>query len=78
MGVGKDVMVMMVSSEVIEKIDQLDFANMQSVIRYIDFLLHEQRNAPRKTHVQLGCLKGHLKYISDDFDARIDDFEEYM
>lgn len=69
---------MAITVDVIEKINQLDWANMQSAVRFIDFLLHEQQQTPRKTHVKLGCLKGRLKYISEDFDEPIEDFEEYM
>ena len=69
---------MAVSIEIMDKINQLNWANMQSVVRFIDFLLHEQQQTPIKTRVDLGCLKGHLRYISDDFDEPIEDFEEYM
>ena len=69
---------MAITVDVIEKINQLDWTNMQSAVRFIDFLLHEQQQTPRKTHVKLGYLKGRLKYISDDFDEPIEVFKEYM
>ena len=70
--------IMAITVDVIEKINQLDWTNMQSAVRFIDFLLHEQQQTPRKTHVKLGYLKGRLKYISDDFDEPIEVFKEYM
>ena len=69
---------MAVSAEVIEKLNRLDLTNMRAATRYIDFLLNEQEQRARKTHITFGCWEGQLKYISDDFDEPIDDFEEYM
>ena len=31
-----------------------------------------------KKPLQFGCMKGLVLYIADDFDAPLDDFEEYM
>ena len=31
-----------------------------------------------KKPLQFGCMKGLVLYISEDFDAPLDDFEEYM
>ena len=35
-------------------------------------------NGDKKEPLQFGCMKGLVLYIADDFDAPLDDFEEYM
>ena len=35
-------------------------------------------NGVGKKPLQFGCMKGLVTYIADDFDAPLDDFEEYM
>ena len=44
---------------------------------FIDFLLM-RREKRKKTHFELGALKGGLVYIADDFDKTPEEFEEYM
>lgn len=35
-------------------------------------------NGDKKKPLQFGCMKGLVTFIADDFDAPLDDFEEYM
>ena len=68
---------MAVATEVIEKLNQLDLRNMQSAMRYIDFLIHEQQKEKEQSAFQFDCWKGQLEYIADDFDDELDVFEDY-
>ena len=68
---------MAVSAEVIEKMGKLTSSNMEYAIHYIDYLLSQQQQPPRKTHIEFGCWEGQLKYISDDFDDELEVFEDY-
>ena len=68
---------MAVSAEVIEKLGQPDSSNMQHAVHYIEYLLNQQKNPPRKAHIEFGCWEGQLKRISDDFDEELDVFEDY-
>ncbi len=36
------------------------------------------KNGGEKKPLQFGCMKGLVTYIAEDFDAPLDDFEEYM
>ena len=69
---------MAVSAEMMENISKLSYTNRQSAARYIEYLLHRQQEESKKTHVKVGCLEGHLQYMSEDFDDPLEDFEEYM
>ncbi len=69
---------MAVSAEIIEKLNKLDLSNMRAAAQYIDFLLYNQTAKKRENGIEFGCWEGQLKYISDQFDEPIDDFEEYM
>lgn len=35
-------------------------------------------NGAEKQPLQRGCMKGLVLYMADDFDAPLDDFEDYM
>jgi hypothetical protein len=35
-------------------------------------------NGDSKKPLQFGCMKGLVTYISDDFDAPLEEFEDYM
>ena len=50
------------------------------VAKYIDFLKSKQTKKRKESQMmdRFDCLAGGLKYIADDFDAPLDDFEEYM
>lgn len=37
-----------------------------------------QANGGEKKPLQFGCMKGLVLYMADDFDAPLDDFEDYM
>jgi hypothetical protein len=45
------------------------------VMDYIEFL--EKKYKASKPHPKAGCMKGTFK-MTDDFDAPLDDFKEYM
>ena len=52
--------------------------NLQAeVIDFIDFLLSKNLGNTKKKKPKFGCLKGKIK-ISEDFDAPLEDFKEYM
>lgn len=36
------------------------------------------KNGQKKKPLEFGCMKGLVLYIADDFDAPLDDFEDYM
>lgn len=36
------------------------------------------KNGGEKKPLQFGCMKGLVTYMADDFDAPLDDFEDYM
>jgi len=64
---------------ILEKIKMIPVAYQQEVEDFIDFILQkkvnkkDEGNNPRK----LGLLKGKMK-MSDNFNAPLDDFKEYM
>ncbi|QXU41840.1 DUF2281 domain-containing protein [Pedobacter sp. D749] len=64
---------------ILEKIKMIPVAYQQEVEDFIDFILQkkvnkkDEGNSPRK----LGLLKGKMK-MSDDFNAPLDDFKDYM
>jgi hypothetical protein len=47
------------------------------VYDFIDFLLSKQRKDDIEKKPHFGCAKGRFK-MSDDFDAPLEDFKEYM
>lgn len=68
---------MAVSAEIIEKMGQLNSSNMRHAVHYIEYLLNQQQQPSRKTHIEFGCWEGQLKHISDDFDEELEVFEDY-
>ena len=63
---------MAVAAEVNEKLNQLDHLGMESVMRYIDFLIYEQQKEKEQSSLQFDCWKGQLEYVVDDFDDELD------
>jgi hypothetical protein len=41
-------------------------------------LSKREKNGGEKKPLQRGCMKGLVLYMADDFDAPLDDFEDYM
>ena len=60
-----------------QKISQLPLEVRREVSDYVDFLLHKYRiRKPVKPFA--GCMKGTVTWMSEDFNAPLDDFKDYM
>jgi hypothetical protein len=59
-----------------EKVRSLSPLGQQEVADYVDFLLlkHKPESA---TKPHAGCMKGTVVFMSDDFNAPLDDFKDY-
>lgn len=62
---------------------QLNAANQKQASDFMDFLLARQQQGTEtsktaRREIRLGVWKEEPYYISDDFDAPLDDFKEYM
>ena len=64
---------------ILEKIKMIPLAYQQEVEDFIDFILQKKVNLqnPSNNKRKLGLLKGKMK-MSDDFNAPLDDFKEFM
>lgn len=64
---------------ILEKIKMIPVAYQQEVEDFIDFILQKKvnKNDKVKTARKLGLLKGKMK-MSDDFNAPLEDFKDYM
>jgi hypothetical protein len=63
---------------VIKKINMLSPDMQEEVFNFIDFMLSKQKKAKATGHKPVfGCAKGQF-IMSDDFDAPLEDFKEYM
>lgn len=64
---------------ILEKIKMIPVAYQQEVEDFIDFILQKKVNKKGKDKAKrrLGLLKGRMK-MSDDFNAPLDDFKNYM
>jgi hypothetical protein len=52
--------------------------NLRSEVNdFIDFLLSKKTEKGKEPKPQFGCMKGEV-YMSDDFDAPLEDFKDYM
>jgi hypothetical protein len=60
-----------------EKIHQLPPKIQQELSDYIEFLLQKYQVDTSKKPF-FGCMKGTVTWMSDDFNAPLDDFKEYM
>jgi hypothetical protein len=59
------------------KIHQLPPKGRLELANYVDLLLHKYRaDEPKKPF--FGCMKGIVTWMSDDFNAPLDDFKDYM
>ncbi|KQM66405.1 hypothetical protein ASE74_08350 [Pedobacter sp. Leaf216] len=64
---------------ILEKINMMPIAYQQEVEDFIDFILQKKVNKKNEEKQQrkLGLLKGKMK-MSEDFNAPLDDFRDYM
>lgn len=60
---------------IIRQIDDLPEESLIELEKLISKLRVNKKTAPKR---QLGCMKGLVIYMADDFDAPLDDFKEYM
>jgi hypothetical protein len=65
--------------QILEKIKMIPVAYQQEVEDFIDFILQKKvdKKDKEKSKRKLGLLKGKMK-MSDDFNAPLDDFKDYM
>ncbi|TAK61816.1 MAG: DUF2281 domain-containing protein [Bacteroidetes bacterium] len=59
------------------KISQLQNSEQLKVIELVDSLLNTKKSTRKQKHPKSGCMKGTFT-MSDDFDAPLEDFQEYM
>ncbi|SDG21313.1 Protein of unknown function [Pedobacter terrae] len=64
---------------ILEKIKMIPVAYQQEVEDFIDFILQKKdlKRSEKKSSRKLGLLKGKMK-MSDDFNAPLEDFKDYM
>ena len=60
------------------KVKQLPFEARQEVSDYLDLLLFKYSNSKPEVKPYAGCMKGTVTWMSDDFNAPLDDFKDYM
>ena len=59
------------------KVKQLPFVARQEVLEYLNFLLYKYKDN-NSVKPYAGCMKGTVTWMSDDFNAPLDDFKNYM
>jgi hypothetical protein len=65
-------------SEVLEeKVKQLPSEARREVSDYVDFLLYKYQ-VRQTVRPHAGCMKGTFTWMSDDFNAPLEDFNEYQ
>lgn len=62
--------------QILEPEAEAELAEMESK-KLIKLSKHEDQNGSKKP-LQFGSMKGLVLYMADDFDAPLEDFEEYM
>lgn len=68
----------MKAAQLIQKIEKLPLFEKKEVEDFVEFLLYKKaKKIDAITEREFGFFKGKIK-ISDDFDAPISDFNEYM
>ena len=67
----------MVSNALYSKIDLLPPNKVAELLNFIDFLLQKEQKVKQERKPVFGCAKGKFR-LSDDFDAPLEDFQEYM
>jgi hypothetical protein len=61
---------------IVYQIEELSEESLIEVEKLITQLKSKQLQKPKRRLI--GCMKGLVTYIADDFDAPLDDFKEYM
>ena len=67
----------MTESQLFQQINSLPEAMKQEVMDFIEFLKHKSKPSKKKKERKFGCAKGFFK-MKDNFDAPIEDFNDYM
>lgn len=67
----------METSVLYQKVHQLPLSLQQEVLDYVDALLRKSHERSLRTP-RAGCMKGTFTCMSDDFNAPLGDFKEYM
>ena len=67
----------METSVLYQKVHQLPFSMQQELLDYVEFLLRKSHDRTLRKP-RAGCMKGTFTYMSDDFNAPLDDFKAYM
>jgi hypothetical protein len=66
-----------VTGAMIKKIHQLPPSVQHELSEYIEFLLQKYRGDASK-RPSFGCMKGTVTWMSDDFNAPLEEFKDYM
>jgi hypothetical protein len=71
---------LVVKNSIHHKLHQLPQEAQYEVADYVEFLLYKHgiNMVQQKPHPYAGCMKGTVVWMSDDFNAPLDDFKEYM
>ncbi len=67
----------MTTTTLISKISTLPNSLKQELMDYVESLLKKHQATKSKKHPKAGCMKGTFE-MSADFNAPLDDFNEYM
>ena len=67
----------MTNTALISKISTLPNSLKKELLDYMEFLIKKHHATKSKKHPKAGCMKGTFK-MSEDFNAPLDDFKEYM
>jgi len=59
------------------KVNRLPFEAHREVSDYLDFLMYKYRQS-ETAKPYAGCMKGAVRWMSDDFNEPLDDFKDYM
>ena len=59
------------------KVKNLPCEAHREVSDYLDFLMYKYRKS-ETVKPYAGCMKGAVKWMSDDFNEPLDDFKDYM
>ena len=68
------------TAEIIDKIAELPAAQQQELLDFADYLVRKygSKTLEKNKKRQAGTLKGFIVYMSDDFNAPLEDFKAYM
>jgi hypothetical protein len=60
-----------------QKVKQLPLEAHQEILDYVDFLL-DKYHVHKPVKPCAGCMKGTVTWMSEDFNAPLDDFKDYQ